>query len=80
MDAFEPSTFSQCARVKGGLTSGETRRIPCNEPEPGRYVTVHLNRKDYLTICEFQVHGTPLQGTGKSYLQCGQECPAGEEK
>ena len=61
-DSFDPSTFTQCAHVPGRLGLGETRVIQCNQPVPGRFVTLNLNRKIALTICEFQVHGTPIEG------------------
>ena len=61
-DLFDPSTFTQCAHVPGQLGAGETRVIQCKHPIRGRYVTVNLNQQNYLTICEFQVHGTPVLG------------------
>ena len=58
-DSFDPSTFTQCAHISGQLGAGETRTIQCNQPVRGRYVSVNLNQRNPLTICEFEVHGTP---------------------
>ena len=61
-DSFDTSTSTQCAHIPGKLGNGETRVIQCNQPVRGRYVTVNLNEKNALTICEFQVHGTLVSG------------------
>ena len=45
--------------MPGQLRTSETRVIQCNHPVRGRYVTVNLNQLNPLTICEFEVHGTP---------------------
>ena len=62
MYSFNPSTFITCSHVPVQLGTGETRTIQCDEPVRGTFVTVNLNQKNYLTICEFQVHGTPVAG------------------
>ena len=60
-DSFDPSTLAQCTHVPGQLAAGETM-LRCNQPVQGRYVALNLNQKNFLTICEFQVHGTPVAG------------------
>ena len=61
-DSFKPSTFTHCAYVPGQLDAGETRVVQCNQAVQGRYVTVNLEQKNALTLCEFQVHGTQVTG------------------
>ena len=57
---FDPRSFTRCANVFGSLGQAETRKIRCEEPIIGRYVTVYLNNWNYLTICELVVHGHPV--------------------
>ena len=57
---FDPQSFTRCANVFGSLGQAETRKIRCEEPIIGRYVTVYLNNWNYLTICELVVHGHPV--------------------
>ena len=61
-DDFDPSGFSQCVHVPGQLGLGETRTVPCDEPVMGRFVTVYVNKTEYLTICEFEVHRLKVPG------------------
>ena len=61
-DSFKPSTSTQCAHVPRQLDAGETRVVQCTQAVQGRYVTVNLEQENALTLCEFQVHGTPAAG------------------
>jgi hypothetical protein len=46
-------TNSLCAAYPGAAPPGPTR-YPCTSPIKGRYVTVQLLGKGYLTVCELQ--------------------------
>ena len=61
-DDFDPSEFSQCVHVPGQLGLGETRTILCDEPVMGQFVAVYVNKTEYLTICEFEVHRLKVPG------------------
>ncbi len=54
---FQPSNFKQCVNVADQLGKGETKYLECKSEVRGRYVTVYLKEKEYLTICELQVYG-----------------------
>ena len=56
-DRFDPRGFTTCAHVEGHLDTSETRTIQCEVPVSGRYVTLYLTQKTYLTLCELAVHG-----------------------
>lgn len=49
--------YDTCAYVEGQLGLGETRTIQCSPPRFGRYASLVLDNLNYLTICEFKVHG-----------------------
>ncbi|XP_065071341.1 fucolectin-1-like [Rhopilema esculentum] len=40
----------------GRLASGELKKFDCPRPLLGRYVTVFLNRQEYLQVCELEVY------------------------
>ena len=46
--------------MSGTVGQAESRTIRCDVPVVGQYVTVYLNKWDYLTICELEIHGHPI--------------------
>uniref|UniRef100_A0A670J2A7 Fucolectin tachylectin-4 pentraxin-1 domain-containing protein n=1 Tax=Podarcis muralis TaxID=64176 RepID=A0A670J2A7_PODMU len=56
------TTNPRCATI-GSLGAGETDSFNC-EASKGRYVTVTLPRKEYLTLCEVQVFGRKIESPG----------------
>ncbi|XP_071239723.1 uncharacterized protein [Salvelinus alpinus] len=53
----------RCA-VISSIPGGNSSTFQCNGME-GRYVNVVIpGRKEYLTLCEVEVYGSPLDGTG----------------
>ena len=53
--------LSNSVCVSGATLSstGETKNFTCPETE-GRYVSIHLSRKQYLQLCEVEVYGIYL--------------------
>ena len=68
-DSFKPRRFTRCAHVSAAVGQAETRTIQCDVPVVGQYVTIYLNKWDYLTICELEVHGHPI-GKKTAYSHC----------
>ena len=62
-DDFDPTSFTTCVAVSGALGGGETRTIPCDTPVRGRYITVYMKGRKYLTICELEVYSLYVAGT-----------------
>ena len=62
-DDFDPTNFTTCVAVPGALGGGETRTIPCDTPVRGRYITVYMKGRTYLTICELEVYSLCVTGT-----------------
>uniref|UniRef100_A0A670J2C1 Fucolectin tachylectin-4 pentraxin-1 domain-containing protein n=1 Tax=Podarcis muralis TaxID=64176 RepID=A0A670J2C1_PODMU len=56
------TTNPRCATI-GSLGAGKTDSFNC-EASKGRYVTVTLPRKEYLTLCEVQVFGRKIESPG----------------
>ena len=59
-DRLDPTRFTPCRHVEGHLDLSEIRTIHCDTPVSGRYVTLYLTQKNYLTLCELEVYGDPM--------------------
>ena len=63
---FDLRTFNTCAYEPEQLAAGETRIFQCQEPIAGRYVTIYLNHRSVLTLCEVEVYQMEISGIYKN--------------
>nr|XP_054773957.1 uncharacterized protein LOC129282046 [Lytechinus pictus] len=67
--ATDPSSRIQCGRITRGMTAEANSdphkriRIDCPSSIRGSYVHIGSPRKDYLSLCEVEVYGTPSSPT-----------------
>ena len=72
---YNPALRDLCWYEPNDFAIKETKAFDCTEPLVGRYVTIHFNRSEYLSLCEVEVYsdiGTCLicfYCTFESYLE-----------
>ena len=58
---FEYDKDEVCAHRTGAVPQGGTEKIECTAVKGGQYAVVVRSRDQPLTLCEFEVYGTPAR-------------------
>ena len=56
MTGYSPTVHALCWYEPDAFGINETKTFNCTEPLVGRYVTIHFNRSEYLSLCEVEVY------------------------
>ena len=56
MTGYNPALHDLCWYEPNDFAANETKAFDCTEPLVGRYVTIHFNRSEFLSLCEVEVY------------------------